>query len=326
MKYIGIDIAKQTFMAAFPVEKGFRTKSYKNTAEGIRTFISELHAGEDRCVMEATGNYCFLLLYLLEKRGIDACMINPKQSKHFAKMMLEVVKTDKRDACLLSLYGEKMTPPVYKMPSEVIMQLKQKRTVLRQLKKQRTAISNLMESLSALPVVDKSSNKALRCTMETLEKQISKLESEMVDMTSAEYKRQMEKLQTIKGIGATLAAALIISTNGFSCFDNAKQVSRYYGLCPTYQQSGTSIHVNGKISHNGDSSMRSLLFMASLSAVQYNSACKECYARLKSNGKPSKLALVAVANKLVRQAFAVVVNDMAYQDGYISAKPETALA
>lgn len=68
MNYIGIDIAKKTFVAAFPKEKGFRTKSFKNTTEGIRTFIQELNPEEDRCVMEATGNYCFLLLYLLEKR------------------------------------------------------------------------------------------------------------------------------------------------------------------------------------------------------------------------------------------------------------------
>lgn len=320
MRYIGIDISKLTFVAAFPTEKGFKTKTYKNTAEGVRNFIAELHSGEDHCVMEATGNYCFLLIYLLEKARVAASMINPKQSKNFARMLMEVTKTDKRDACLLALYGQKMTPPPYKLPSEAIIKLKQKRTVVRHLKKQRTAINNIMEAMNALPVIDKSAKKAMEKTLDVLDKQLYVLEEEMVDMTSAEYRRQMDRLMTIKGIGATLAAALIISTAGFSCFENAKQVSRYYGLCPTYQQSGTSLNYNGRISHSGDSYMRGLLYMASLTAIRYNAACKECYDRLKSQNKPSKVALIAVANKLIRQAYAVVANDTDYQDGFVSEK------
>src|SRR5574344_2144795 len=100
MNYIGVDISKLTFVAAFPTGKGFRTKTFKNSTAGIRLFLSELDPETDCCVMEATGNYCFVLLYLLEKKGVDACMINPKQSKNFARMMMDVAKTDKRDACL----------------------------------------------------------------------------------------------------------------------------------------------------------------------------------------------------------------------------------
>jgi len=76
--------------------------------------------------MEATGNYGFLLLYLLDKANIAASLVNPKQIKHFARMMMTVTKTDAKDACLIAMYGEKMSPPVYKMPSQAILMLKQK--------------------------------------------------------------------------------------------------------------------------------------------------------------------------------------------------------
>ncbi|RRD68775.1 IS110 family transposase, partial [Tannerella forsythia] len=72
-----------------------------------------------------------------------ASMVNPKQIKHFSRMMMTVTKTDTKDACLIAMYGEKMAPGVYKMPSEAVMLLKQKKTIIRQLKKQLTASKNL---------------------------------------------------------------------------------------------------------------------------------------------------------------------------------------
>ena len=63
-------------------------------------------------------------------------MVNPKQIKHFSRMMLTVTKTDTKDARMIAMYGEKMNPPAYKMPSRTIMLLKQKKTIVRQLKKQ----------------------------------------------------------------------------------------------------------------------------------------------------------------------------------------------
>ncbi|WP_144007865.1 transposase, partial [Prevotella sp. P5-92] len=121
-------------------------------------------------------------------------------------------------------------------------------------------------------------------------------------------------------IGVTLAAALIMATGGFTYFDNAKQLTRYLGLSPTYQQSGTSVNVKGHINRNGDSYLRSQLYVAAFSSIQYNTECKACYERLRSKGKPGKVAVIAVANKLIRQAFAVVTQEKPYIDGYVSSK------
>ena len=88
MTYIGIDISKATFVAAFPQANGFKTETYPNDAKGIRRFIAKLDQSAHQCVMEATGNYCFLLLYLLDKSGIKASLINPKKIKNYARMMM----------------------------------------------------------------------------------------------------------------------------------------------------------------------------------------------------------------------------------------------
>lgn len=305
MKFIGIDISKSSFVVAYPELTGFKTAEFVNDVKGIKKFISSFSHREYHCVMEATGNYSTLLLYMLCKKQIATSLINPKQTKHFARMMMATIKNDQVDAKLIALYGEKMKPEIYKMPSDDIIVLKQKRVVLRQLKKQLTALKNLKESFDALPTTDRKSLSVLSKTTTFLKKQIALVEADLCSIVKESYQAQIKSLTSIPGIGITIASALIITTGGFSQFENAKQVSRYIGLCPTYQQSGTSIKIRGAINRNGDSEIRSLLYIASWSAIRYNEPCKEFYERLKAKGKPSKLALIAVANKLLRQAFAV---------------------
>ena len=321
MTYIGIDISKATFVAAFPVERGYRTETFQNDIKGIRRFISKLSSDTHHCVMEATGNYCFLLLYLLDKVGIRASLVNPKKIKNYARVMLSVTKTDAKDACLIADFGERFKPEPYKFPSEQIMLLKQKKTVIRQLQKQLTATKNLYTSLEPLPVKDKKCVQSLKQTMAFLEKQIKYMQQEMEEVVSEVFARQLKALTSIKGIGVALASALIIATGGFTYFDNAKQLSRFAGICPTIERSGTSINIRGHINRNGDENLRSMLYVAAWSASRHNKACRECYQRLRSNGKSGKLAMIAVANKLIRQAFAVVTSNSSYIDGYISTKP-----
>ena len=320
MTYIGIDVSKDSFVAAYPAKSGYTTKTFKNTTSGVRQFITSLPEG-CHCVMEATGNYSMLLLYLLQQANIIVSMENPQKIKHFARAMLSTTKTDDIDAKLIAKYGEKMEPQPYKIPSESVILLKQKRTVLRQLKKQLTMMINLQHSLSVLPKQDPTAKVATEKTIKFLRKQISKLEEEITHLSNKEFKRQMDLLTSIKGIGKTLASALIVATGGFAYFSNAKQISRFLGLCPTYQQSGTSVNFKGHINRNGDTYLRSQLYIAAVSSIKFNAACKETFKRLKDKGKSGKVAVIAVANKLIRQAFAVVTNNRPYVDGYVSALP-----
>ncbi|GAB6981771.1 IS110 family transposase [Prevotella dentasini] len=318
MTYIGIDVSKDTFVVAYSPEKASKTRTFKNTTKGIHEFIQTVSKDKHHCVMEGTGNYSALLVYLLSEAGITTSLENPLKVKNFARVMLSTVKTDEVDARLIALYGEKMNPAPYKLRSEAILTLKQKRTVIRQLKKQLIATKNLKGSMEVLPFFDSKCRKSIEQAIAFLEKQVKHLEEDLSDLANSEYKKQMDLLTSIKGIGVTLAAALIMATGGFTYFDNAKQLTRYLGLSPSYQQSGTSVNFKGHINRNGDSSLRSQLYVAAFSSLRCNAECRACYDRLRSNGKSGKLAVIAVANKLVRQAFAVVTQQRPYVDGYVS--------
>ena len=321
MTYVGIYVSKATFVVAYSSAKAGKTKTFKNTTKGVHEFIQTLSVTEHHCVLEATGNYSALLVYLLSKAGITVSLENPLKIKNFARVMLSVNKTDETDARLIALYGERMQPSPYKLRSKSILILKQKRTVLRQLKKQLVATRNLKGSMEVLPLFDAKCKQTIEKTITFLEKQIKGMEEELASLAEDEYKKQMDLLTSIKGIGITLAAALIVATGGFTYFDNAKQLTRYLGLSPTYQLSGTSVHVKGHINRNGDPGLRSQLYVAAFSSLRCNTECKACFDRLRSNGKPGKVAVIAVANKLIRQAFAVVTQGKPYVDGFKSAKP-----
>ena len=321
MTYVGIDVSKATFVVAYSSAKAGKTKTFKNTTKGVHEFIQTLSVTEHHCVLEAIGNYSALLVYLLSKAGITVSLENPLKIKNFARVMLSVNKTDETDARLIALYGERMQPSPYKLRSKSILILKQKRTVLRQLKKQLVATRNLKGSMEVLPLFDAKCKQTIEKTITFLEKQIKGMEEELASLAEDEYKKQMDLLTSIKGIGITLATALIVATGGFTYFDNAKQLTRYLGLSPTYQLSGTSVHVKGHINRNGDPGLRSQLYVAAFSSLRCNTECKACFDRLRSNGKPGKVAVIAVANKLIRQAFAVVTQGKPYVDGFKSAKP-----
>ena len=251
MTYVGIDVSKTTFVVAYSSDKASKTKTFRNTVKGVHEFIQTISSAGHHCVLEATGNYSSLLVYLLSQAGITVSLENPLKIRNFARVMLSVTKTDETDALLIALYGEKMQPAPYRLRSDAILTLKQKRTVIRQLKKQLIATRNLKGSMEALPFFDPKCRKTIEKTIAFLEKQIKGLEEELSSLAQSEYKKQMDLLTSIKGIGITLAAALIMATGGFTYFDNAKQLTRYLGLSPTYQQSGTSVNVKGHINRNG---------------------------------------------------------------------------
>ena len=92
MIYIGIDVSKDTFVVAYSSEKGSKTKTFKNTTKGIHEFIQTISKDENHCVMEATGNYSALLVYLLSEAGITTSLENPLKVKNFARAMLSTSK------------------------------------------------------------------------------------------------------------------------------------------------------------------------------------------------------------------------------------------
>ena len=182
MTYVGIDVSKATFVVAYSSAKTSKTKTFKNTVKGIHEFVQTISAAEHHCVLEATGNYSALHVYLLSEAGITVSLENPLKIKNFARVMLTVTKTDEIDARLIALYGERMQPTPYKLRSDSILVLKQKRTVLRQLKKQLVATRNLKGSMEVLPHFDPECKKTIEKTIAFLEKQIKAMEENITSL------------------------------------------------------------------------------------------------------------------------------------------------
>ena len=132
MKCIGIDVSKLNFTVAYPTDDAYRLATFSNDIKGIKSFIGSIAERAYHCVLESTGTYSSLLVYLLQDAQFPVSMVNPKKINHFSKMMMCITKTDNLDAKLIAMYGEKMKPAIYKMAGLTIQLLRQKQTLLRQ--------------------------------------------------------------------------------------------------------------------------------------------------------------------------------------------------
>ena len=313
MNYIGIDISKASFDVAFPTAKAYKLKKYTNNAAGFAKLLDHLE-DDCCCVMEATGPYYMRLATFLHEQQIAVAVVNPLVIKRFSQMRLLRAKTDQADAKLIASYGQCQQPGLWTPPLWFISELQQESTVLEGLIKQRTALKNQQEAFGALPHVSQQALDSLDELLKALNEQIKLLEKSMARKTKAHGNQQLECLTSIPGIGQKTAIHLFIITQGFTRFETSKQLSAYIGISPRIYESGTSVKGRPKISKLGMSRFRAILYMCTWSAVKYNKACREFYERLLAKGKAKNLALIAVANKLVKQAFAIATKKQIYNE------------
>lgn len=311
--YCGIDVSKSTFDAS--VLQG--SHEFKNKLTGFKRLKSIL-PDNAHCVMEATGPYYLKLAVYLQSHGIKVSVVNPLVIKRFAQMRMIKAKTDKADAKLIALYAEKETPELWKAPEPILIEVQQEQAVLAGLSKQLRMLLNQVESIQVQPSQSKEALKTVSTVTKLVEREISSLEKSMLKKVEQIFAEELGLITSIPGIGIGIknAIALLVATHAFSKFQNAKQVASYIGICPRIYQSGSSIKGKGSITKMGDKRVRTLLYLAARSAARHNNACKQTYERLIKNGKADKLAIIAVANKLLKQAFAVVTNKKMYQPEY----------
>jgi transposase len=292
--------------------------TFKNTTAGIRQFIDHIQPfDQPHVVLEATGNYSMKVVFACCENGIAVSVLNPKQSKGFIQgVLLSTTKTDQKDACALALYGQVNQPKTYHLPSDKMLEISQLRTFLKQLKKQQAAISNQLHALEfhvrPLDFVRRELNKSL----ELCQDQIRQTEQRLRTISEQCFEQAYDLATSVIGIGPAIAQAILIATNGVQEFDNAKQLAKFVGVCPTQFESGSSIQRRGGIAKTGDPNIRALLYMGARSAKRFNPTCKLLYDRLRSKGKCHKVAMLAVCNKLVHQLFAVVKSGVAFDKTY----------
>lgn len=317
-KFFGIDMSKDVFDACTPDGKHYQ---FSNEIEGYQEFSSLLD-GSSQCVLEATGSYHQRLAAWLYTKGFGVSVMNPLVVKRFAQMRLRIAKTDKADAKIIQSYAQVERPALWTPPQEYVSQAFEINSLLDLLIRQRTALKNKLHSVSSksdrFSKIIRSIEKMIQC----LNDQIVVQEGAMEKLIRENRGDMFDNLCSIPGIGKKTAMFLIVITNGFEGFESSKQLSSYLGLAPTVRISGKSVRGQSRISKTGNTTIRNLLFMCSFTASERNKACCELYNRIVAKGKSKKLALIAVANKLLKQAFAIAKSEMKYEEGYMSASPQ----
>jgi transposase len=313
----GVDISKDVF-DVHGSKKGHNR--YVNDETGFKRYLRELPDGS-LVVMEATGYYHYRLAQFLYKNGITVSVVNPLSVKRFVQMKLAKVKTDKSDAKAICEYALINQVPLYNALTDVQSECLQLFRLLDAYLKQRTATKNKIHGEAVLGIPSKFVHRSLVRNKKQLDKEVAAIESKILSLVKEDQQEQLTLLTSIPGIGQKTALFLIVSTDGFSKFENAAQLCSYVGITPIIRESGSSVKGRARISKVGNRKLRNLLFLCSFNACKHNKACKEIYERIVNKGKSKKLALIAVANKLIKQSFAIAKSGRPYDETYVSVLP-----
>lgn len=310
----GVDISKDVF-DVYGSQSGH--DQFKNDEKGFLNFIKSLPK-DVLVVMEATGYYHYRLAQFMHKRGVAVSVVNPLSVKRFIQMKLAKVKTDKSDAKAICEYGQVNEVPLYTALTDVQAECLQLFRLLDNYLKQRTATKNKLHGEETLGKPSSYVYRSLKRQLKHLNKEIEGLESRLLELVRQEQQHQLTLLKSIPGLGVKTALFLIVATDGFSKFENASQLCSYVGITPTIRESGSTVRGRSRISKVGNKKLRNLLFLCAFSACKHNRACRELYERIVNKGKSKKLALIAVANKLLKQAFAIVKSGLPYDESFVS--------
>ena len=310
----GVDISKDVF-DVYSIRFGH--KQFRNDDKGFTSFLKSLPEAA-LVIMEATGYYHYRLAQYLYKQGVLVSVVNPLSVKRFIQMKLAKVKTDKSDAKAICEYGQMNEVPLYRALTDVQSECLQLFRLLDNYLKKRTATKNKLHGEDTLGIPSKFVYRSLKRDLKHLNKEVLGIESRLLTLVKQEQQSQLTLLKTIPGMGVRTALFLIVVTDGFSKFEKASQLCSYVGITPTIRQSGSSVRGRSRISKVGNRKLRNLLFLCAFSACKHNKACREIYERITSKGKSKKLALIAVSNKLLKQAFAIAKSGLPYDENFVS--------
>lgn len=317
--FAGIDVSKDTLDVYYNNSTGEHYLKTANNLQGFKQLIKNIGV-HHHYVMETTGPYYLKLAFFLKQVGCKVSVDNALIIKRFIQMNNERNKNDKKDARWIFKYGMLHNPKCWEMPSDIYLECIQLQNAISLLTKQRTMTVNLLHSMEHMPVQQKCSAKIMQKHLKTIEDEIVKLEKELDIKICSWVPDQMKNLLSIPGVGRRTASQLIIFTDAFNKIDNYRQLISLAGLSPKEFSSGTSVRKKIRICKMGGAGLRNLLYMCSMSAIKKNKACKELYDRIKAKGKNGKLALIAVCNKLLKQAFAIAKSGVKYDEKYVSVR------
>lgn len=313
-KIYGVDISKDVFDVVCCDDAHHQ---FENTPKGFNSFLKVISHGS-LVVMEATGYYHYRLAQYLYKKGVVVSVVNPLSVKRFIQMKLAKVKTDRSDARAICEYGKVNEVPLYNALTDVQAECLQLFRLLDNYLKKRTQTKNKLHGEEVLGIPSKFVHQSLRRDLKHLDKEVKALEERLLLLVKQDQQHQLTLLKGIPGLGTKTALFLIVITDGFDKFETAGQLCSFVGITPTIRQSGSSVRGKSRISKVGNQKLRNLLFLCAFSACKHNKACRDVYERIVAKGKSKKLALIAVSNKLLKQAFAIAKSGLPYDENFVS--------
>ena len=286
---VGIDISKEKL----DIWMNDQLTVISNTGDAIRTFFKPHQGQALQIVMEATGRLHREAHKILDKLEFKVTVINPFQSRHFAKAMNVICKTDKVDAQVLCLYAERMPLSVTPALSDLNETLQNLIRHLDDLKETRKGYDARLKESKGFAA------ESLKRVIDQLKEEIKAVETHLFLLSDhdADLKKKKDILVSIPGLGE-LSAVVVLGLMRELGTLTRNQACALAGLAPMNFESGK---MQGKRRiQKGRHDLRSHLYMPMLGAVtKHNPVFKAFYDRLVNAGKPKKVALVAVMRKLI---------------------------
>jgi transposase len=288
--YAGVDVAK----ASFQLDWQERSLELPNDRRGHTRLLRLLGDPTGKQVaLEASGGYEQPILKALRKGGFALSVLDPARVRSFARVKGLRAKTDPLDAALIRQFAQAIAPAPTPAPSPDQARLVALVGRRKQLVELHTAELNHAEHLHD-PLICRQS-KALRAT---LQKQIAQCERAIAELIASNESMQArsKRIQQVPGVGPQVAATLQAYLPELGSYRD-QSITALVGLAPFNSDSGPR---SGKRRiAGGRSQPRCALYMAALSAVRHDPILKAFYQRLRSAGKPAKLALTAAMRKLL---------------------------
>ncbi|NEP19412.1 MAG: IS110 family transposase, partial [Leptolyngbya sp. SIO4C1] len=299
--WIGIDVSKDTLEVYDLSAETY--SSYSNNAAGIEALSQQLlNRPHPAIVCEATGGYESTMALKLHQLGLRVSVVNPRPVRDLAKALSKLAKTDPIDAYVIAKYGEVIGPAATVFASEVESELKQWVNRRQQLVEILSAEKNRRTLLVNGPARDEVSEH-----IEWLEKKIKQLDEKIDKLSDStpEWKERKAILRSPKGIGALISASFLVLLPELGQL-NRRQIASLVGLAPFNRDSGR-FRGQRRI-WGGRGAVRSLLYMATLSALKSNPPIRAFYQQLLARGKVKKVAIIACMRKFLVCLNAMVKN------------------
>jgi transposase len=308
--FIGIDVSQHALDVY--VRPAALRQRFANTTEGIAALIAWVrpHAAE-RIVLESTGPYQKAAVGALLTEGLPAVVVNTRQVRDFAKALNYLAKTDTLDAAAIAHFAEVAPTTVRPLESAELRDLRE----LYDRRGQLVAMLASEKNRRHAATVAQASAKILKSIakhIDYLEDHIRDLEQRMDQLIegSAAFQARNEILQTITGIGPQVSRTLIAYLPELGQYSRQK-IAALVGLAPFNDDSGA--HQGTRHIRGGRRKVRIGLYQAAVAAIRHCPRMKAVYAALKARGKASRVALIAVARKLLVLANALVRDNRSYQ-------------